>query len=300
MKVDEPTLTMYFSVNNSPFNGQEGKLLTSRQIKDRLERELKKNVALKVEPTDSPDVFKVSGRGQLHLGILIENMRREGYELQVSAPEVIYKKIDGEKCEPIELAVIDVPMEYQGSVMENLGQRKGILKHMYPLGTERVRLEFEVPSRALLGFRSQFLTETRGTGVINVSFSGYQPYRGDIATRIKGALVSMEAGSVTGYALDALQPRGILFVRPGDKVYQGQIIGEHTRDNDLDVNPCKAKKLTNMRASGTDESVKLAAPRIVELESSMEWIRPDELIEVTPKSIRLRKRVLNASMRKRN
>ena len=171
---------------------------------------------------------------------------------------------------------------------------------MYPLGTERVRLEFEVPSRALLGFRSQFLTETRGTGVINVSFSGYQPYRGDIATRIKGALVSMEAGSVTGYALDALQPRGILFVRPGDKVYQGQIIGEHTRDNDLDVNPCKAKKLTNMRASGTDESVKLAAPRIVELESSMEWIRPDELIEVTPKSIRLRKRVLNASMRKRN
>ncbi|HLE76515.1 MAG TPA: translational GTPase TypA [Candidatus Babeliales bacterium] len=300
VKVDEPTLTMYFSVNNSPFNGQEGKLLTSRQIKDRLERELKKNVALKVEPTDSPDVFKVSGRGQLHLGILIENMRREGYELQVSAPEVIYKKIDGEKCEPIELAVIDVPMEYQGSVMENLGQRKGILKHMYPLGTERVRLEFEVPSRALLGFRSQFLTETRGTGVINVSFSGYQPYRGDIATRIKGALVSMEAGSVTGYALDALQPRGILFVRPGDKVYQGQIIGEHTRDNDLDVNPCKAKKLTNMRASGTDESVKLAAPRIVELESSMEWIRPDELIEVTPKSIRLRKRVLNASMRKRN
>ena len=300
VKVDEPTLTMYFSVNNSPFNGQEGKLLTSRQIKDRLERELKKNVALKVEPTDSPDVFRVSGRGQLHLGILIENMRREGYELQVSAPEVIYKKIDGEKCEPIELAVIDVPMEYQGSVMENLGQRKGILKHMYPLGTERVRLEFEVPSRALLGFRSQFLTETRGTGVINVSFSGYQPYRGDIATRIKGALVSMEAGSVTGYALDALQPRGILFVRPGDKVYQGQIIGEHTRDNDLDVNPCKAKKLTNMRASGTDESVKLAAPRIVELESSMEWIRPDELIEVTPKSIRLRKRVLNASMRKRN
>lgn len=300
VKVDEPTLTMYFSVNNSPFNGQDGKLLTSRQIKERLERELKKNVALRVEQTDSPEVFKVSGRGQLHLGILIENMRREGYELQVSAPEVIYRKIDGVKCEPIELAVIDVPMEYQGSVMENLGRRKGILKHMYPLGTDRVRLEFEVPSRALLGFRSQFLTETRGTGVINVSFSGYQPYKGDIETRTKGALVSMENGTVTAYALDALQPRGILFVRPGDKVYQGQIIGEHSRDNDLDVNPCKAKKLTNMRSSGTDDSVKLAAPRLVELESSMEWIRPDELIEVTPKHIRLRKRVLNPSMRKRS
>lgn len=300
VKVDDPTLTMYFSVNNSPFNGKDGKLLTSRQIKERLERELKKNVALKVEPTESPEVFKVSGRGQLHLGILIENMRREGYELQVSAPEVIFKKIDGVKCEPVEFAVIDVPMKYQGSVMENLGQRKGILKHMYPLGIDRVRLEFEVPSRALLGFRSQFLTETRGTGVINVSFSGYQPYKGEIATRIKGALVSMETGSVTAYALDALQPRGILFVHPGQKVYQGQIIGEHSRDNDLDVNPCKAKKLTNMRSSGTDDSVKLAASRPVELETSMEWIRPDELIEVTPKSIRLRKRVLNASMRKRS
>ncbi len=300
VKIDEPTLTMYFSVNNSPFNGRDGKFLTSRHLKERLDRELKKNVALRVEPTESPEVFKVSGRGQLHLGILIENMRREGYELQVSAPEVIYKKIDGVKCEPIELAIIDVPTEYQGAVMENLGQRKGELKHMVPLGSNRVRLEFEVPSRALLGFRSQFLTETRGTGVMNVSFVGYQPYKGDIATRTKGALVSMENGVVTAYALDALQPRGILFVRPTEKVYQGMIIGEHNRSNDLDVNPCKTKKLTNMRSSGTDEGVKLAPPRPIELESCMEWIRPDELIEVTPHAIRLRKRVLNPTMRKRS
>jgi GTP-binding protein len=291
---------MYFLVNNSPFKGQEGEFLTSRHIKERLEKELKKNVALRVEQTDSPEVFKVSGRGQLHLGILIENMRREGFELQVSAPEVIYKTIDGQKCEPVELATIDVPQEYQGVVMENMGYRKGELKNMRPLGSDRIRLEFEVPSQGLLGFRSQFLNETRGTGIVSMSFVGYQPFKGAAPVRIKGALVSMENGVVTAYALDALQPRGILFVQPTEKVYEGMIVGEHSRDNDLEVNPCKTKKLTNMRASGTDDSVKLAPPRVMELEQCMEWIRPDELIEVTPKSIRLRKKELNANMRKRS
>lgn len=299
VKVDEPTLGMYFSVNNSPFNGREGTFLTSRHIKDRLEKELKTNVALRVEPTDSPDVFKVSGRGQLHLGVLIENMRREGFELQVSAPEVIYKNIDGVKCEPIEYVTIDVPEEHQGVVMETLGRRKSIMKHMQVMESGRVRMEFEVPSRALMGFRSQFLTDTRGLGTINFSFLGYQPYKGDIPTRTKGALVSMETGSTTAYALDALQERGILFVAPGEQVYEGMIIGEHSRDNDLDVNPCKTKKLTNMRASGTDEAVKLPPVRKMDLETSMEWIRPDELIEVTPQSIRLRKKILKAGMRKK-
>lgn len=299
IKVDEPTLSMYFSVNNSPFNGKDGKLLTSRQIKDRLEKELKTNVALKVEPTDSPEIFKVSGRGQLHLGVLVENMRREGFELQISSPQVIYKTIDGKKHEPIEYLVIDVPEEYQGVAMESLGKRKAEMKNMVTYGDGRVRLEFEVPSRALLGFRSQFLTDTRGTGIANFSFLGYQPYKGDIPTRTKGAIVSMENGTVTGFALDNLQERGVLFVRPGDEVYEGMIIGESSRDTDMDVNPTKAKKLTNMRASGTDDAIKLAPPRVMELEQCIEWIRPDELIEVTPHFIRLRKRALTATGRKR-
>jgi len=298
VKIDEPTLTMYIAVNDSPFTGREGTLLTSRQIKERLEKELRVNVALRVEPTESPEIFKISGRGQLHLGVLVENMRREGFEVQVSAPEVIYKTIDGVKCEPMEMLYLDLPVENQGIVMENLGKRKAIMKNMEVQDNGRVKIEYEVPSRALLGFRSQFLTDTRGNGIANFSFLGYQPYKGDIPTRTKGALVSMEQGSATGFALDGLQPRGILFIKPTEEVYVGMIIGEHSRDNDLDVNPCKGKKLTNMRASGTDEAIALQPPRVMDLETCMEWIRPDEVIEVTPQNIRLRKKILRAAMRK--
>jgi len=299
VKIDEPTLIIYFSVNDSPFNGREGKLLTSRQIKDRLEKELKTNVALRVEPTDSPETFKVAGRGQLHLGVLVENMRREGFELQLSAPEVIFKTIDGQKHEPMEYLLLDVNSEHQGVIMENLGQRKAELKNLVPYDNGRVRLEFEIPSRGLLGFRSQFLTDTRGTGLMNMSFEGFKPYKGEIPTRTKGALVSMENGTVTAYALDGLQARGVLFVEPTEQVYEGQIVGEHSRDNDLEVNPCKQKKLTNMRASGTDDAVQLPPVHRMELETCMEWIRPDELIEVTPTSIRLRKKFLKSHQRKK-
>lgn len=297
--IDEPTLSMFFSVNDSPFNGREGNLLTSRQIRDRLDRELKVNVALRVESTDSPDVFKVAGRGQLHLGILIETMRREGFELQVSAPEVIFKTVDGVRCEPIEYLVVDILSEHQGVVMELLGRKRAEMKHIQPYSNGRMRLEFEVPSRGLLGFRSQFLTETRGTGIATFSFHGYAPYKGDITMRTKGALVAMEGGMATAYALNTLQERGVMFVKPGDKIYEGQIVGENSRDDDMAVNPCKLKKLTNMRAAGSDDLVKLEPPRVMPLETCMEWIMPDELIEVTPISIRLRKKVLRAAMRKK-
>ena len=298
--IDEPTVSIYVSVNDSPFNGQDGKLLTSRHIKERLEKELRKNVALRVEPTESPETFKVSGRGQLHLGILIETMRREGFELQISAPEVIYKNIDGTKCEPMEYVIIDVEEQYQGVVIEHLGTRKGEMQNLVHLDSgNRVRLEFTVPARGLLGFRGQFLTETRGTGILNTTFHGYEPYKGDIPMRTKGALISMERSSTTAYALDTLQERGILFVAPAEEVYEGMIIGEHSRDNDLEVNPCKLKKLSNMRSSGTDEAVRLPPVTKMNLETCMEWIRPDELIEVTPLNIRLRKKVLKAGMRKK-
>lgn len=298
VKVDEPTVSIYFSVNDSPFNGREGNFLTSRHLKERLERELRVNVALRVEPTSSPESFKVSGRGQLHLGVLVENMRREGFELQLSAPEVIYKNINGTKHEPIEYVLLDIPQESQGTVMENMGRRKAQMTGMHMYDDGRMRLEFLVPSRALLGFRSQFLTDTRGNGIVNFSFHGYEPYKGDIQTRNKGAIVSMETGKVTGFALDNLQERGILFVGPNEEVYEGMIIGESSRDDDMDVNPCKEKKLTNMRASGTDDAIKLQPPKKMDLEMCMEWIRPDELIEVTPGHIRLRKKILRAALRK--
>lgn len=297
--IDEPTLSMFFSVNDSPFSGQEGKLLTSRQIKERLAKELKVNVALRVEDTESPETFKVSGRGQLHLGILIENMRREGFELQVSAPEVIYKIIDGEKCEPIEYLVVDIQSEHQGVVMELLGRKKAEMKNIVQYDNGRMRMEFEVPSRGLLGFRNQFLTETRGTGIATFSFHGYAPYKGDITMRTKGAIISMETGTTTNFALNTLQERGVMFIKPGENVYEGQIIGENSRDDDLPANPCKAKKLTNMRAAGSDDLVKIEPPRAMNLEVCMEWIMPDELIEVTPNSIRLRKKILKASLRRR-
>lgn len=298
VKVDEPTVSIYFSVNDSPFNGREGTFLTSRHLKERLEKELRVNVALRVEPTNSPESYKVSGRGQLHLGVLVENMRREGFELQLSAPEVIYKTINGVKNEPIEYVLLDIPQESQGTVMENMGRRKAQMTGMHMYDDGRMRLEFLVPSRALLGFRSQFLTDTRGNGIVNFSFHGYEPYKGDIQTRNKGAIVSMETGQARGFALNNLQERGILFIAPNEEVYEGMIIGESSRDDDMDVNPCKEKKLTNMRASGTDDAIKLQPPKKMDLEMCMEWIRPDELIEVTPGHIRLRKKFLRAVMRK--
>jgi GTP-binding protein len=298
--IDEPTLNVYFSVNNSPFFGKEGKLLTSRHIRERLHKELKTNVALRVEDTDSTEAFKVSGRGQLHLSVLIETLRREGFELQLSAPEVIYKKIDGKKHEPMERLILDINEEHQGALMEMLGKRKALLQSALPHGEGKIRLEFIIPARGLIGLRSIFVNETRGTGLLNHRFENYEPYTGDIPGRERGSLISMMTGATTGYALDALQPRGTLFVGPNANVYEGMIIGEHNRENDLDVNPTKKKKLTNMRASGSDDSISLAPPKEMTLEMCLEWINNDELIEVTPKTIRLRKRHLRSVNRKRN
>ncbi len=296
--IDEPTMSIYISVNDSPFNGREGKFLTSRHLKTRLEKECKTNISLRAEPTDSADTFKVSGRGQLHLSIVIETMRREGFEMQISAPEVIFKYIDDKKQEPIEWMVIDTPEEYQGIIMERLGRRKALLQHVEHHSNGRLRMDFTIPSRGLLGFKNKFLTDTRGTGIVTYHFHDYEPYKGDIPARTRGALVSMEHGTATAFALNNLQDRGTLFIDASAPIYEGMIVGEHSRDKDLDVNPCKLKKLSNMRASGSDENVKLAPPRIMDLETSMEWINNDELIEVTPHSVRLRKKKLKSHERK--
>jgi GTP-binding protein len=298
--IDEPTISVIFGVNNSPFAGKEGRYVTSRQLSERLDKEVLGNVAIRVEPTTSPDQFKVSGRGELQLAILIEMMRREGYELQVSKPEVITRQIDGRAHEPIEQVVIDCPDEFIGVVTEAMGRRKGQMMKMVNHGTGRVRLEFEIPSRGLIGFRSEFLTETKGTGLLNTLFLRWGEWQGSMRARATGSLVADRTGETTTYALFNLQERGTLFVRPGTKVYEGMIIGENARAVDLDVNAIKEKKLTNMRAASADEAMRLVPLKDLSLEQALEFISDDELVEVTPQTIRLRKRVLRANERPRS
>jgi GTP-binding protein len=298
IQVDEPTIAMVLSVNDSPFSGRDGKHVTSRKLKERLEKEALTNVSIRVEPTDSPDAYQVSGRGELQLAILIEMMRREGYEMSVGKPQVITRRVEGRLHEPMELLVIDCPEEYIGVVTQQMGVRKGRMTKMINHGSGRVRMEFRVPSRGLIGFRSEFLTDTRGTGIMNHLFDGWDDWQGDIAHRVNGALVADRPGRATAYAIEGLQPRGELFVSPGDEVYEGMVVGENARPNDLDVNITREKKLTNMRASGSDDAIRLVPPRMMNLEQALEFIRDDELVEVTPSSFRLRKRVLAANRRK--
>ncbi len=299
VKIDEPTISMNFIVNDSPFAGREGKFVTSRNLRDRLFKEVETNVSMRVEETDSMDTFKVSGRGELHLSILIETMRRENYEFQVSRPQVIFKKDSktGETLEPMEIAIIEVPEEYVGSVMEKLCSRKGEIQNMDTRSTGMTHLEIKIPSRGLIGYRSEFLTDTNGNGIMNQLFSGYEPYKGEIQTRSRGSIVVHETGTTTGYGLWNTQDRGRLFVGPGVEVYEGMIVGECAKDEDIVCNVCKKKHVTNTRASGSDEALKLVPPTTLSLEQSMEFLADDELLEVTPKSIRLRKTILNKELR---
>ena len=297
IQIDEPTIAMSFMVNNSPFAGREGQYVTSRNLRDRLDKELLTNVSIKVEEAGGPDVFKVMGRGELQLAILIEMMRREGFELQVGKPEIITKEIDGKKHEPLELLVIDCPEEFIGVVIEKMGSRKGKMTKMINNGSGRVRLEFEVPSRGLIGIRSEMLTDTKGMAIMNSLFHGYIEWQGEIEMRPTGSLVSDRAGVATSYSIYNMQERGVIFIEPTREVYEGMIIGENARNSDLDVNIVKEKKLTNMRASSADDAIRLIPPRLMNLEQAIEFVNEDELVEVTPKSIRLRKKILKANQR---
>ena len=296
-KISEPTLSMTFSVNDSPFAGRDGKYVTSRHIRDRLFKEKETDVSLKVENTDSTESFKVSGRGELHLSVLIENLRREGYEFQVSKPEVMYKEIDGKKNEPIEIATIDVDQEYTGSVIEKLGRRKGELIDMTPTSSGYTRMIFRIPARGLIGYRTEFLTDTKGTGILNSEFEEYAPYKGEIETRQDGSLIASEQGIARAYGLNSAQSRGLLFVDAGDEVYEGLVVGMNPKGLDIDVNVCKQKKLTNTRASGSDDAIMLTPAKKMSVEEMMEFVEDDELIEITPNNLRIRKRILDSNLR---